>query len=135
MPMVAPGAPETVLLRLSSRRHDATFADAMEVLVRRQAEADAFYGALSGAAMSEDARWVQRQAFAGLLWGKQFYYYDVAAWLEGDPAAPPPPRSGDAGVTPRGRISTAPMCSRCPTPGSIPGTLPGTWRSTASRSR
>jgi hypothetical protein len=41
--------------------------------------------------MSEDARSVQRQAFAGLLWSKQFYYYDVAQWLDGDPAGPPPP--------------------------------------------
>ncbi len=36
---------------------------------------------------------VQRQAFAGLLWSKQFYHYDVNAWLEGDPAGPPPAAS------------------------------------------
>ncbi len=41
--------------------------------------------------MSDDARRVQRQAFAGLLWSKQFYYYDVAEWLSGDPAGPKPP--------------------------------------------
>ena len=41
--------------------------------------------------MPEDARRVQRQAFAGLLWSKQYYEYDVARWLEGDPAGPPPP--------------------------------------------
>ena len=34
---------------------------------------------------------VQRQAFAGLLWSKQFYHYDVRTWLEGDPSFPPPP--------------------------------------------
>ena len=40
---------------------------------------------------SEDARNVQRQAFAGLLWSKQFYYFNVHQWLKGDPAQPAPP--------------------------------------------
>jgi hypothetical protein len=35
---------------------------------------------------------VQRQAFAGMLWSKQFYYYDVEKWLKGDLATPPPPK-------------------------------------------
>jgi len=39
----------------------------------------------------EDARNIQRQAFAGMLWNKQFYHYVVRDWLEGDPAGPPPP--------------------------------------------
>ena len=34
-----------------------------------------------------------RQAFAGMLWSKQLYYYDVARWLDGDPTQPPPPAS------------------------------------------
>jgi hypothetical protein len=38
-----------------------------------------------------DMRLVQRQAFAGMLWSKQFYYFDVAEWLDGDPRQPPPP--------------------------------------------
>ena len=41
-----------------------------------------------------------RQAFAGMLWSKQLYYYDVARWLDGDPAQPPPPESGAAAATP-----------------------------------
>ena len=40
--------------------------------------------------LSEDARRVQRQAFAGLLWCKQSYHYDVRRWLEGDSTQPPP---------------------------------------------
>jgi hypothetical protein len=63
----------------------------MEVLTQRQAEADQFYGTIAAAGMSDDARCVQRQTFAGLLWNKQFYCYDVARWLDGDPAGPPPP--------------------------------------------
>ena len=66
--------------------------DAEQVLALRQAEADAFYDTQFGAdRMSEDERRVQRQAFAGMLWSKQFYYYEVEEWLAGDPAGPPPP--------------------------------------------
>ena len=88
---IAPGATETVLLRLSAIRHDSPFAGATAVFEQRRAEADAFYVSLIDAAASDDARSVQRQAFAGLLWSKQFYYYDVSEWLDGDPAGPPPP--------------------------------------------
>jgi hypothetical protein len=62
---------------------------------RRRAEADAFYKAqcerLHG--LDADDHRIARQAYAGLLWSKQFYHYDVHAWLEGDPACPPPPPS------------------------------------------
>ncbi len=43
------------------------------------------------ASVDDDARLVARQAFAGMLWGKQFYCYDVKRWLDGDPTQPPPP--------------------------------------------
>jgi hypothetical protein len=90
--MVDPGGSETVVLRLSARLPDSPFSDTAEILAARQAEADAFYGAVAGP-MSPDARRVQRQAFAGLLWSKQFYRYDVGIWLDGDPAGPPPPEN------------------------------------------
>jgi hypothetical protein len=57
----------------------------------RQLEADQFYADLSPKDAPADAAHVMRQAFAGLLWCKQFYYFDVARWLEGDPTQPPPP--------------------------------------------
>lgn len=88
---IAPGATETITLRLSSQRHDSPFADAPRVLDERRLEADAFYGVLAAEGLSDDERNVQRQACAGLLWNKQFYYYDVDEWLRGDPAGPPPP--------------------------------------------
>ena len=88
---VSPGETTTVMLRLSARRHERPFDGAAEVFAQRQAEADAFYGGLTAEPMSEDARRVQRQAFAGLLWSKQFYFYDVGVWLDGDPTDPPPP--------------------------------------------
>ena len=89
--VVASGETETVTLRLSRGRHATPFADAEEIIETRRAEADAFYAAMQRAEMREDARLVQRQAFAGLLWSKQLYIFDVDQWLEGDPAGPPPP--------------------------------------------
>jgi hypothetical protein len=88
---VAPGAAVSVTLRLSQERQQQPFADAGDILAARQAEADAFYAELGALHLSEDVRCVQRQAFAGLLWSKQFYRYDVRTWLSGDPAGPPPP--------------------------------------------
>ena len=64
-----------------------------QVLAARIAEADAFYDSIGSAELSADARLVMRQAFAGLLWSKQFYKYDVVHWLDGDPNQPPPPAS------------------------------------------
>ncbi len=58
---------------------------------RRRAEADEFYEELTPREASADEAMVMRQAFAGLLWSKQLYYYDVTRWLDGDPAQPPPP--------------------------------------------
>ncbi|HEY2455811.1 MAG TPA: hypothetical protein VGI13_00815 [Candidatus Acidoferrum sp.] len=57
----------------------------------RQKEADEFYTARLPKNLSEDARRVMRQAYAGMLWSKQFYHYDVRSWLDGDPGEPPPP--------------------------------------------
>jgi mannosylglycerate hydrolase MGH1-like protein len=55
---------------------------------RRAREADEFYETIIPAKLSDDGRSVMRQAFAGLLWSKQFYHYDVARWLSGDPTGP-----------------------------------------------
>jgi len=62
---------------------DKTFSE-------RLAEADEFYARRIGRCTSSDTLNVQRQAFAGMLWSKQFYHYDVRAWLEGDPGQPAP---------------------------------------------
>jgi len=65
--------------------------DLNDVLAQRQQEADIFYADLQHDLESADARLVQRQAFAGLIWSKQFYYYDIPEWLHGDPLRPRPP--------------------------------------------
>ncbi|HEX2035677.1 MAG TPA: glucosidase [Chloroflexota bacterium] len=67
------------------------FAAFDRTFTRRQIEADAFYAALQPAGLDAERRRVQRQALAGMLWTKQFFYYDVEQWLEGDPGQPPPP--------------------------------------------
>jgi hypothetical protein len=92
--VVGAGETMTVRLRLTSARVELgsdRFADADEIISQRLSEADEFYAWLGPASMTDDERRVQRQAFAGMLWSKQFYNYDVADWLRGDPAQPPPP--------------------------------------------
>jgi hypothetical protein len=93
---VSPG--ETFELRLRLRPAGggqapaaALGADFSRIAAQRRAEADAFYAELTPPAASTDEAAVMRQAFAGMLWSKQFYHYDVARWLDGDPAQPPPP--------------------------------------------
>ena len=80
-------------MRLSSERHAAPFSDAERIFADRIAEADAFYAALAENRLTEDEARVQRQALAGLIWSKQVFNFDVAQWLDGDPAGPPPPES------------------------------------------
>ncbi len=74
----------------------ATPPDFHQVFLNRIEDADDFYS-FAPLALSDDARMVQRQAFAGLLWSKQFYHYVVEEWLKGDPAMPPPPPGRDQG--------------------------------------
>jgi hypothetical protein len=61
------------------------------VMAERIGEADAFYAALQRGIADPERRLVQRQALAGMLWFKQFYYFDVRNWLAGDPGRTPPP--------------------------------------------
>ena len=72
-------------------RATAIGGDFTRVVAQRRGEADEFYGELTPAQASDDEAAVMRQAFAGMLWSKQFYNYDVARWLDGDPAQPSPP--------------------------------------------
>ena len=71
------------------------FGDTFQV---RQQEADEFYQRVSPYPKSIELQNVERQAFAGLLWNKQYYYYVVDTWLNGDPAQPKPPESRQDGT-------------------------------------
>jgi len=90
---ISAGETITLALRLSDRFFTRPFDDFAAVFAARRQEADEFYAALQPATLSEDERRVQRQAFAGLLWSKQWYHYEVNTWLRGDPGALPPPPS------------------------------------------
>ena len=90
---IAPGASQVIRMRFCRQQTPPPFgADFDAVFAQRIAEADAFYLA-KNPEVNADALAVQRQAFAGLLWSKQFYHYDVRTWLNGDSAMPPPPES------------------------------------------
>lgn len=81
----------TLRMRLSADFHPQPFTNFDTIFKTRVAEADEFYGGLQRAISDQDRRSIQRQAIAGMLWSKQFYYFDVGQWLKGDPAQPPPP--------------------------------------------
>ncbi len=95
--VLAPGETAEIRLRLTdvdfrsgiaSRPFDDSFNRDFH---QRHAEADEFYAGVIPGDLSEDAKNVMRQGFAGMLWSKQFYHYVVKQWLEGDPGQPPPP--------------------------------------------
>ena len=88
---VPAGGNVQVRLRLTNAAVAKPFQRFDTVCVERQREADGFYGTLQAGIPNADARSVQRQALASMVWSKQFFYYDVPQWLQGDPAQPPPP--------------------------------------------
>src|SRR5215813_13336629 len=91
---VGPGESRTVRLRLSEvapangARRGSLGTRFDSVLEERRREADEFYGSVIPASLDPDAANVMRQALAGMLWSKQFYYYDVDRWLEEHGADP-----------------------------------------------
>jgi hypothetical protein len=104
---VEPGATVELQVRLrpagSPDTAEALGDDFRAVLSARQAEADEFYAELRPTDASDDEASVMRQAFAGMLWSKKLYYYDVARWLTGDPHQPAPPASRLTGRNSRWR--------------------------------
>jgi hypothetical protein len=101
---LGPGVSATVPVRIwgiASDDDGAVRADVGEdfgkVIADRVREADEFYAARIPKVLTPGARAVSRQAYAGLLWSKQFYHYSVKDWLEGDPLQPKPPEGRKAG--------------------------------------
>jgi hypothetical protein len=91
---VPPNASTTIRVRVSlGQPAPAPFADFEQIFDLRKSEADAFYAKLQSKISDEDLRRIQRQAFASILWSKQYFYYDVTEWLDGDPAQPKPPKA------------------------------------------
>lgn len=88
---VPAGKSVSIRLRLSKKFLASPFQDFNSIFETRKNEADDFFSELERNIEDEDRRNIQRQAIAGLLWSKQFYYYNVAQWLKGDPGQPTPP--------------------------------------------
>ena len=112
---VPSGGSVTVRVRLSpdktSKIKHRPFADFDAVFAMRRQEADEFYAELQQLIADADSRLVQRQAFAGMIWSKQFFHYNVQKWLRGDPAQPPPPPERKGGAIGTGRTRFADVIS------------------------
>ena len=91
--VVPPGGSVDLCFRLSNQLHQDPVASVPAVIERGRAEADEFYAAVHPSSATEDEKLVQRQAFAGMLWTKQIYLFDVNVWLEGDRSDWPPPEA------------------------------------------
>lgn len=81
---IPPGGSWTIRLRLTKKGSNAPFENFDETFSLRQHEADEFYKSLQNPQTSAEENNIQRQAFAGLLWSKQLYYFDVDQWLNAD---------------------------------------------------
>lgn len=90
---VPAGGSRAIRLRLSDKVLSKPIEEVDEFIEGRRAEADEFYEAIYPPAATEDEKRIQRQAIAGMLWGKQIYLYDVDVWLNGDNPNWPPPDS------------------------------------------
>lgn len=103
---IAPGACAVVRFKLSKKVETRTFEDENgdmmpdvaideelfdDMFELRRYEADEFYWRISPMPMTDDLRNIQRQAFSGMLWTKQFYHFIWDQWANGDPTQPPPP--------------------------------------------
>jgi len=85
---VPAGGSKTVRLRLSAKPASDAFSTFEDVFAARLADADEFYNRIAPASMNEDQRRVHRQAMAGMLWTKQYYYFDLDQWLQEHEAHP-----------------------------------------------
>lgn len=89
--ILQPGETKTIRLRLTKKQQINPFQSFEDLFQQRMQEANEFYNVVQKAELSQDEKIVQRQAFAGLLWNKQFYYFDIPQWIEGDPVSPQKP--------------------------------------------
>ena len=88
---IAAGQSRVLRLRLSNQTLSSAFKEFERIFENRRVEADEFYTAIQNPNLSTDEKRIQRQALAGMLWSKQFYYYDIEQWINGDPAMKPLP--------------------------------------------
>jgi hypothetical protein len=85
---VPPGGSKVVRLRLSAKPSGDAFSTFDSIVAKCRSEADHFYDSITPASLTEDQRRVHRQALAGMLWSKQYYYFDLDKWLDEHGAHP-----------------------------------------------
>ena len=85
------GQSVTIKLRLTSIVNDQPFVNFDRIFDQRTHESGEFYKELQSSIVDPDLAMVQRQAYAGMLWSKQFYYFNIKQWLDGDPSQIAPP--------------------------------------------
>lgn len=86
-----PGQTISVWTRFTDTPQQQPFEALESTFGQRIAEADEFYASIQHPTIDENEQHIQRQAFAGLMWSKQFYHYSIELWLKGDPGQPTPP--------------------------------------------
>ncbi len=85
-------ATQEVRVRLCREWMDEPFESFQEIFEERISDANDFYEELQAKVTNADLRSIQRQAYAGMMWSKQFYYYNIKNWLKGDPGKTKPPQ-------------------------------------------
>ena len=94
---IDPGKSETFRIRMSPDLLEKPFDDFEKIFESRIREADIFYADIQTSVPDNELKTIQRQAYAGMIWCKQYYYYNVNKWLNGDPGYPPPPEQRKKG--------------------------------------
>lgn len=94
---VPAGESKVISLRLCKAKQANAFSDFKDIFDLRIADTDEFYAAKQKTSDTDEVRMMQRQAWAGMFWNKQFYSYDVNRWLKGDPGQPTPPEQRKKG--------------------------------------
>lgn len=91
------GGSRVVKARMTHQKTEGAIEPCDQIMAERKKDAEEFYGELQERVKDDDMRNIQRQAYAGMMWGKQFYYYNVERWLEGDPGRFSPPKERKKG--------------------------------------
>ncbi|MBM3207935.1 MAG: glucosidase [Chlamydiae bacterium] len=90
------GSSKVFYFRLTDKKVKDPLDDIEKIIDKRKNEADEFYDSIQSKNIPIEDRKIQRAALSGMIWSKQFYYYNISKWLSGDnPNFPPPPGRGD----------------------------------------
>lgn len=95
--IIPAGESREVKFRMMHQEVNEAITDCETIINERKRDADEFYTDIQSKIVEDDLKNIQRQAFAGMMWSKQFYYYNVERWLEGDPGRYSPPKERKKG--------------------------------------